>query len=658
MVNAYENKIDHKIIVDNSYLNEMNFAGNDKLVFGGYPDGDDRKIAVYDIVNQQIIYEFDASGKFTTSADGRLFVAADNDGKIAVLIYDINTGKSIGVIENVCRSGFTIESLKMNDNANELVIVDRHDSPGNNGTNGIYQEIVRYDLNTFMPVQTLQNKARWVMIYDDYFQWSSKNTLLGSRRIDFNEAKIGPSHLGSFAVDQRAGKLYRVYKGGEVRRNGIIFADIEAEEQGIVCETLDYKAEFFRVKLDVAFDHIRLNSSTNELLLWKNGASTFARFDIGTQKLKEDSSPGFASSPYQLFFKGNHELIVEESSYFHTYDLATGISNGKFYFDKNTVGNRAKSFLINNERSVLTGGVQDGKAYILNLENGEKVKSIGAGYLDGGADSYGLETIHVNKHADLVALKLSYEDKLAVHKISSGEKIFSLKSDGWKTGGGQNVHVQFNDSGTLMYLGDYGDSSEAMSYSGIYNLYSGMKSSFKLKNGKSLRMTYNLVVNERANLVFMKAFDDETISAGIWDATTGKCVKEIKSSDDFEVMQGFKSSKIPVKGISDDGQYLLTVNGAYDIDNDRFIWNWQNTSDGLKSSGTTIIDETQSTIVNVSYDLITVKDMLSGETLKQFRLVLPEDKSASSITGGIWSSAINKLVLKFKEPEVWILDLG
>ena len=114
-----------------------------------------------------------------------------------------------------------------------------------------------------------------------------------------------------------------------------------------------------------------------------------------------------------------------------------------------------------------------------------------------------------------------------------------------------------------------------------------------------------------------------------------------------------KLYKTHIEAISNDGNFLITKNGVIDIANDRFMWNWKNGS----PSGMTIIDETQTKIINIEFDLITVKDLLTGKTLEKFHLVRPNDKSYN-ILGGIWSSETNKLVLKLKEPEVWILDLS
>ena len=588
-------------------------------------------------------------------AESFRYMGMDND----ILIFDVNNGKFVDVIENVCRSGFKVDGLLLNNSKNELVILDRPtEDYGNMPASGDnYQAITRYDLNSFKAIQTLKNKSEQ-LITDDYIKWGSESALIGVCSVDFKKSTVVRSHLRSFDVDYFTGKLYRIYKGAEVRHGGRVFmVGGEEPEQGIVCENVDSGEELFRVKLELVFDHIRVNPSTNELLLWKKGDSTYKRFDLATKKLKEDSYTGFMSIPYQLFFKGDNELIIEESNNFHSYDLTSGTNLGKFYFDKDMSGNSTKSFLIANEKNLLTGGLRDGKAYILDLENGKKVRSIGDGYTDGGfASDYGLETLHVNKKADLTALKLSYRNELAVHKISSGEKIFSLESDDWKIGGRQNVYVQFNDSGSLMYLGDNGYGSKSAPNSGIYDLDSGTKNTFTLKNGKEVSIIYDMVVNEKANLIFVRTVDGKAHYAGVWDATTGKCIKEIDSLVDRNAMFRRRSAKTLVEGISDDGKYLLTVNGAYDINNDSFVWNWQNTSDGLKPSGVITFDEDQSTIVNLSDELITVKDLMSGETLKQFRLVLPEDESPS-ITGGIWSSATNKLVLTLKEPEVWILSL-
>ena len=561
-----------------------------------------------------------------------------------ILIFDLNTGKLTGVIEDVFRPGFKGEVLLFNETKNELVVIDKpkssssHKSTSKNN----YQTISRYDLASLKLIQTLKNKSS-KMIKEGSVKLGTKDNLLGRFEVDFKNSTVSPGHLYIFAIDYKNARLYRSYPG----------------IQRLLCKNLNTENKLFQIeKVGREYDHIRINPVTNELILWKNGESIYARFDLANKKLIEDVQESFSSIPYQLFFKGNNELIVEESNNFHTYDLTSGVRSSTFHFDKNARIKNPKSFIINNDKNLLTGGCRDGKAHLLDLKNGERIKSLGEGYVGGRNFYSGLETMHINAHADLAALKLSFKDKLAVHKISSGEKVFSLKSAGWIIGRRQNVHVQFNDSGSLMYLGDNGYGSKSVNNSGIYDLDSGTKNTFTLKNGKEVSVIYDMVVNDKADLIFMRTVDDKTHYTGVWDATTGKCVKEIKSSDDFEVMQGFKPSKIPVEGISNDGRYLLTANGAYDIDNDRFVWNWQNTSDGLKPSGTTIIDETQLTIVNISHDFITVKNALSGKTLKQFRLVLPEDKSVSSITGGIWSSEINKLVLKLKEPEIWIFDLN
>ena len=582
-----------------------------------------------------------------------------------ILVFDLNSGQLSDVIENVPRYGFYIQGLLLNDDKNELVILDSANPQilRSKGSKERHQTITRYDLSTSRTIQTIKNMIHPILS-TTYLKWGNKDTLLGSKIIDFNESKIERNHLRSFDFDSKSGKVYRVYKGAEGRDNGNVFLiGGEDPEQGIVCEDPYSGKEFFRIKLDRTFDHIRLNPFTNELILWKEGSSSYVRFDLDNQKLVEESKDGFSSIPYQIFFKGNSDLLVEESNNFHTFDLKSGTETGKFHFDKNTQHNTSKSFIINNDKNLLTGGCQDGKAHILNLDNGKKIKSIGEGYLDnGGSADYGLEYINLNKQADLVALKLNYRGRLDVHKISTGEKIFSLKSDSWKHGTAdnsseKNIYTKFNDSGSLMYLADNGNNS-AVTKSGIYHLQSGDHKPFTLKSGKEVSLIYDMIVNEEANLVFMRTMHSYfTHHTGIWNATTGKCIKEFKSLVDVEYIYKTNSAKIVVEGISDDGKYLLTRSGAYDIENDCFAWNWQDISDEHKPSGTTIIDETHTTVINIWNEIITIKDIISGEILQQFRLILPEG-NLPSINGGIWSSEINKLVLKLKEPEVWILDLG
>ena len=424
LVNAYDKTIDHKIVSNYNSTYDMNFVGNDKLVFTRSLRIDSNEIIVYDLIAQQIIHEFTAPmyRDLTVSADGNLFVSASHDAyrfknegvlptefnqlvqnhindsfeemkevfasgntddieeykdfipKISgdtieshadvvthaakikaelydellergsdflitlfresiihddILIFDVNTGKLTEVMESACSLGSSVEDLLFNDDKKELVVIE---SPWRY-TRDNTQTINRYDLKSLQPIQTLKNETKRV-IFGDFLKWGHGDVLLGRQiNIDFNKSKIKRGHLQIFDVDRHNGKLYTTYKAGEHHYKGRVIKYYgEGTPQWIVCEDLVSGEKLFKVKLlDVEFNHIRVNSITNELLLWKKGASNFASFDLASQKLKEDSRLGFTSSPRQLFFKENNELIVEESNNFHTYDLRSGVNYGRFF---------------------------------------------------------------------------------------------------------------------------------------------------------------------------------------------------------------------------------------------------------------------------------------------------------------------------------------
>ena len=545
-----------------------------------------------------------------------------------ILVFELESGELLKAFENVTRSKanneYEVDAIGFSNDTSKMLIVDSWSGSKGNSMDRSGQVVREYDVNSGMLVREISLKGASDLIRakdrEEIFQLNENEYLVSQHVVNFEKGKVTKTFKGKGRSNKRNTKFYNL--------NGKKL-DIYSLPNFELIQTID---------LPNTYNQLTLNLDESELLLWKYGSSRYNRLKLATGEIIKESTQGHSSIPGSVNFISSGRLLVHESNCFHVYDVNTGEEITRYPQGFYLNGARVK--VLGHGANVLFGGTGNGKLNLVSLEDGSLLKSYGQGK---GAVSQ----FYLNESAGLVALKKEYRKEVEIYDLHTGEKLSSFDWLDYK-GNVYLTDIVFSNNGTRMYVGD--NCWESARHSGIWDPQTGQKlTPFILKDGTEAVGISSMIFNSKKDKVFLSTFNKETrIShSGIWDTQSGKCLIEINRQS---------VANIQIQALSDDGKFLISKQGTYDIDAEEMVWKWDPQGEKVVNS-VSVFSKDKLSLLRVSKNKISIYDSLSGELLQVYEINYPGFEKLN-VSWVVWDNETGKLALTHKGTSVYIFDLN
>ena len=494
-----------------------------------------------------------------------------------LLIFNPYKGELVGVIEDIFKekkergiSYTKVGPIGIFDDESKLLVIS-----GNT--------INEYDCGT--------NKLLNNYVFDNEAGKTLSNLPAGEKIIQLDKHEF---LIGKYVFNLDTKEITKAFPSNDILVNQQQDTLYCKTDKKLLCYSLAGKQLQFEVKFQGRSETMCFNPDQTEILIAR--MSRIERYNIETREILNSDKDGFTSSPTDALFSKFGELVIKEKGKIHIYDSQNGTK-------MNTQSiNKWINLLIGGDLSQALCVSSDGIS-ISDFINGEKVKNFGA-----KVKSRHLGTI--SEKNSLIAS--SEEDKTVFYDYRTGEELASFNSDCNAIG----------DNG-IAYLAN-GNGVEP----GAYDPRTGEKLySFKLKDGSIPEEVPDLIINEKANLVYLDWIISDRGTPGIWNLDTGECIK-VFEKDKKPYAQVIETCE--VLRIMDNGKYLITNKGLYDIEEEKLIRTIKDNEISGNIFGTTTHNGISSqfsddlkSLLFINKHIITIKNVLTGKVKKSFKIDYP-----------------------------------